>query len=91
LVDHPDTTPVANEIKSLKMSNNQLEKKIKSMKDANKNQKSMLKKEQDNSNYDLKIEALLQEVTAEKIKYRKLSQRKLKELHKNYGADENDF
>jgi hypothetical protein len=43
------------------------------------------------TDFDSKIESLLLEVAAEKKIYRYLNQKKLKELHKNYGQEENEF
>jgi hypothetical protein len=88
-VDHPDSVPIENEVLAVKRRNKEMNRQIKMMKDANKVQKKGLTKLMDYTDFEGKIEQLLEEVADEKQRFRELNTRKLKELHKNYGQEEN--
>ena len=66
MVDHPDSVPIENELLALKRKNKEANKTIKIMKDANRGQKKNLTKMQTFTDFDSKIESLLEEVAHEK-------------------------
>ena len=73
LVDHPDTVPIENELLAVKRHNKEMNRQIKVMKEANKNQKKNLVKLKDFTDFDSKIESLLEEVATEKKRFRELN------------------
>ena len=61
------------------------------LKERNIGQKGQLKKAKDSTDYIAKIKELEKEIKTEKLNYRERDKKKLKEIHKNYGADDTDF
>ena len=65
--------PIENELLAVKRHNKEMNRQIKVMKEANKNQKKNLVKLKDFTDFDSKIESLLEEVATEKKRFRELN------------------